>query len=311
MRRLTTEEVRDRLNKAGFDFVDPTQYKNRKEKVDLICLKCGTIFKRNTDTVINSKNPMCKKCKADEVGDRCRYPKEFILEKANLREVDAYCEDYKNSESKFKCKCRKCGRDFEATARRIRSDEFRCSCDRPRNWRLKSHDEFLSDLYAAQEYIDVCEGEVYDGRHVKLKFKCKICGHTWHTTPAPLLRGLCGCPKCASSKGEEYVRDSLYDFDIRFVEQHRFSDCVYQRPLIFDFYIPSLNLAIEVQGGQHFRPVKYFGGEDYFKKYQERDQMKRDYCKENNITLIELNYNNSNINKLKSEFEEKVVPLLG
>lgn len=37
--------------------------------------------------------------------------------------------------------------------------------------------------------------------------------------------------------------------------------------------------------------VEYFGGELKFQKQLDRDNFLRNYCKENNITLIEIKYN--------------------
>lgn len=53
-----------------------------------------------------------------------------------------------------------------------------------------------------------------------------------------------------------------------------------------DFYIPEYNIRIECQGGQHFRPVEYFGGEKELKKRQELDERKYNLCKENNVKIL-------------------------
>jgi len=55
-----------------------------------------------------------------------------------------------------------------------------------------------------------------------------------------------------------------------------------------DVFIPELNLAFEFHGKQHFEPVPYFGGQEAFEKNLIRDNLKREKCKANNITLIEL-----------------------
>jgi len=54
----------------------------------------------------------------------------------------------------------------------------------------------------------------------------------------------------------------------------------------FDIYIPELNIAIEYQGQQHYKPVEYFGGQEAFEQNKLRDKLKADKCKENNCTLI-------------------------
>jgi len=58
----------------------------------------------------------------------------------------------------------------------------------------------------------------------------------------------------------------------------------------YDIFIPSLNLAIEYQGIQHFEPVDFFGGIDSFEKVKERDAKKLKLSKENEIKLIYFDY---------------------
>ena len=57
-----------------------------------------------------------------------------------------------------------------------------------------------------------------------------------------------------------------------------------------DFFIPSINLIIEYNGEQHYKPVKWFGGAKKFHNQQQRDKNVRDYCRENNIKLLEISY---------------------
>ena len=53
-----------------------------------------------------------------------------------------------------------------------------------------------------------------------------------------------------------------------------------------DIYFPKLNIGVEHQGEQHFRPISFFGGEEAFKQNQERDRKKRELCEQNNCELI-------------------------
>ena len=57
--------------------------------------------------------------------------------------------------------------------------------------------------------------------------------------------------------------------------------------LFFDFYIKSLGVCIEVQGAQHFKFVKQFHGTvDNFYAQKRRDNLKKEYCEEHDITLV-------------------------
>ena len=70
-------------------------------------------------------------------------------------------------------------------------------------------------------------------------------------------------------------------------------------------------MAIECQGIQHFRPVDFFGGKEYFIKTIERDNIKQQLCENNGIKIIYFTnksncYNNSAIISLK-ELKEVIL----
>ena len=58
----------------------------------------------------------------------------------------------------------------------------------------------------------------------------------------------------------------------------------------YDVFIYGLNIAIEYQGEQHFKPVDYFGGGKHFLDTQNRDQLKKKLSQDNGIKLIYINY---------------------
>jgi hypothetical protein len=52
-----------------------------------------------------------------------------------------------------------------------------------------------------------------------------------------------------------------------------------------DAFIPDLNLAVEYQGEQHFRPIIIFGGEQGYSETVSRDRLKKELARLNNVTL--------------------------
>lgn len=89
---------------------------------------------------------------------------------------------------------------------------------------------------------------------------------------------------------ETYFADFCKSNNIEFESQKSFEDCNYKGSLRFDYYLPKYNILIEIQGKQHFEAVDKFGGESYFKEQQIKDNIKREWCKINNIRLIEISY---------------------
>lgn len=57
-----------------------------------------------------------------------------------------------------------------------------------------------------------------------------------------------------------------------------------------DIYIPSLNIGIEYQGQQHYKPVDYFGGKEKLNEQKERDLTKKKLCLKNGVKLLEWKY---------------------
>ena len=92
-----------------------------------------------------------------------------------------------------------------------------------------------------------------------------------------------GCPLCCRSLNEEKIDALLYNKGIKHETQKRFEWLGKQS---LDFYLPEINVGIEVQGIQHFIPIDAFGGEKAYKECLERDKRKLELCKENNVNLI-------------------------
>lgn len=100
----------------------------------------------------------------------------------------------------------------------------------------------------------------------------------------------CGCER--QSALERKVEEILNNLFFPYKKEYSFDSLksIFNIPLRFDFYLPKQKILIECQGKQHYEPIDYFGGEESFKKQLENDNLKRRYCKENNIKLIEIPY---------------------
>ena len=57
-----------------------------------------------------------------------------------------------------------------------------------------------------------------------------------------------------------------------------------------DIWIPAHRVGIEYHGLQHFQLVEFFGGEEAFRRGQERDSRKRSLCEKNGLRLVEITY---------------------
>jgi len=79
--------------------------------------------------------------------------------------------------------------------------------------------------------------------------------------------------------------------------------------LFFDFYVKDFNLLFEVQGRQHSEYVSHFhGNRQGFLETKRRDNLKIQYCQENDLDLITINYDEEIITS--DELIEKINSIL-
>jgi hypothetical protein len=98
------------------------------------------------------------------------------------------------------------------------------------------------------------------------------------------------------SKGEKFIRNILTDNNIQYIPQKQFDDCQTISSkgrctkLRFDFYLPEYNTVVEYDGIQHHEPVEVFGGLKNLELIQHRDEIKNQYCRDNDIKMIRVSY---------------------
>lgn len=164
----------------------------------------------------------------------------------------------------------------------------------------KTHEEYVEELKIKNPDIEVIG--TYVNSSTSIEHHCLKHDVYWNTTPSKLLSGY-GCPRCSRSYGEKAIETFLEFNNITYIAQKVFTDCRNKKPLPFDFYLQEYNTCIEYQGKQHYKAIDYFGGYEKFKLQQQLDKIKRDYCKNNNIKLIEIPYwNFDNIEQVLTNY---------
>lgn len=120
------------------------------------------------------------------------------------------------------------------------------------------------------------------------------CGNLVEVSSRNLLHDNTHSCGCIISKYENIIGNILLENNIEFKTQITFPDLIgiNEGFLKFDFGIyknNELKYLIEYQGEQHYHPVEYFGGENYYNILQEHDKRKLEYCNNKNIPIIILN----------------------
>lgn len=282
----------DYFKKEVFDLVGGEyevigEYVGANDKIKLRHSICKYKWEITPSNFLRGKR--CPKC----FGTPKKTNEEFVKEVYDLVGNEyVFLEKYVNNKTKIRCKHSVCGCEYKVKPLSFLSGTRcpHCKGDRISESKTKTNEQFKKEVFdlveREYEFLDTYK----DGRtKIKCKHNIDNCGHEWYVMPDNFLQGS-RCPQCSSSTGEVQIGLYLDKLNIKNIRQHSFEKCKNIRPLYFDFYLPDYNLLIEYDGIQHFEPVKFFGGEEKFKQQQENDNIKNQYCKDNNISLLRIPY---------------------
>ena len=249
------------------------------------CSKCN---KKNTKTY-NQKSQEQVEREINDISNN-----EFVL-----------ISTYKNNSTNLKLKHNigDCGYVFEKTFKNFSKYPICPKCEgrvrnRDTDMFKNEVEELVGDEYSVLgEYIDT---------KIHVTMQHNTCKTIYDVSPSAFL---CGnrCPTCNNSRGEDAILKYLKEGNINHLPEYKIDDCRNERPLPFDFAIfdnnNTLKALIEFEGIQHFEAVEHFGGDEQLKYTQHNDNIKRQYCTDNNIKLLEIPYwELENVENILSEY---------
>lgn len=279
------------------------EYKNARTKVKIKCPIHGWF----EQTPENHKKCGCKKCSKDSAAKKQMITKEKFLEKMECykNKLDFSNIDYISFNKPIKnIKCKKHNIVFNVSSGQALRKGGNCpECLNELPNHKKTNEEYIKEL--TELHLD----KIYDFSKINyvnaktpIIMICKKCNKEFSHNPRGFLKGVVrACPNCHYFLGEKIIEEVLKENKVEFLTQYKFTKTEISR-LSFDFYIPKLNIVIEFQGEQHYKPIKKWGGKTRLEKQQINDQKKRNFCKKNNIKEIEINKNN--IKDLFTIFEQ-------
>ena len=217
-----------------------------------------------------------------------------------------------NRQIRWICKCERCGTIKSIAGMELRRKDgptLSCGClanDLHKNFGSIT----FKDLTNRRFGLLVANKKVGTNNYGYSIWECTCdCGMTAFVSSRELLSGdtlSCGCKKF--SIHEKMIQNFLIENNIDFKREYSFNDLLSSsgNKLRFDFAIfkeGTLSFLLEYQGKQHFEPVSIFGGEEGFEKLKKHDLQKENYCKENNIKLYTISYNEDLLTKLEEIFK--------
>lgn len=289
MIKLTKDEFIEKSMRIHLDKYDYTlvEYKNNSIKVKIICLKHG-VFEQTPGNHCSGKG--CKECSGN-----VNLKKDGFIKKAKLVHEDKYDYsnvNYKNNRTNVELICPEHNSFMQLPTHHLKGAGcMECAGKKRGEDRSKDLNDFIKEAKLIHgdkyDYSKI----VYKYNKVNVKISCSIHG-LFEQRPDHHLSGS-GCPICKESKGEREIAKLLKENGIGFKRQKKFKECRNIMELPFDFYLTDFNICIEYNGRQHYEPIDYFGGYKTFELQKIRDKKKEEFCKDNDIELLIIRYDES------------------
>lgn len=203
------------------------------------------------------------------------------------------------------CECQICGKQKEFCGSEIRAKRTgACKHTEPKLKAKNSVVNYLKTEQSASNKIKDETGNIYGKLRVisfatvknsNAYWNCLCeCGNTIVARGNALRTKSISSCGCLRSRKEEEIKQILLDNNICFEREYSFFKLKDKGLLRFDFAIfnqeHQLIGLIEYQGIQHYEAEYGFNKFDIIQKH---DAMKRTYCSQNNIPLLELNKENN------------------
>lgn len=326
--KLNYDHVKNFIESKGCKLLSK-EYINNSIKLDIQC-KCGNVYKVSFNTFKKEKQYQCPSCgekiriqkmKDRKIGEFSFYTfekvKEIIEKETNLKLLST---EYINCFEKLKFQC-ECGmifyQSFTYVLNKIKKNK-KVLC--PKCTKRMTDDGFkltekeinnsILNRYGYQKY-SIYDMNTYINNKENALFIHNECGHIFETSLSQIIHYRKLCPKCETkySKGETKIMKYLEKNNISYETEKTFKDCKNKKLLPFDFYLNDYKVLIEFDGKQHFEAIDFFDGEKGLKETQFRDEIKNKYCKDNNIPLLRIPYNEiNNIEIILDDFIDKQIP---
>jgi hypothetical protein len=296
MKRLDIETVKQEFISRGYEPLFD-EYKNDKQK---LAYRCPKHPDEKLEISLNSLRAGhgCWKCGRKRSADKQRVSIGTARQDFIDRGYEPLFDEYKNNKQKLAYRCPK----HPNEKLEISLDELKHGHGCP----YCGGNAKITLEEARQDFID--RGyeplfDEYENDKQKLAYRCPKHPDEKLEISLNSLRAGHGCWKCGNeSKMEQETSEYLTTHNYRFRAQYNLSGT----KMRFDFMLLDNNdnpkIAIELNGRQHYEPVRFGGislkrAKQNFISQQKRDQLKRDWCAKEGIKLIEIPYYDFDLDK--------------
>ena len=270
-------------------------YNGLSKKIKCKCKKHDLDFEILASNLINGSTG-CKICSAEKQRSIDKFERDFIEKVYAKNPHIVVLSKYEGCSNKVSCYCKKHKKYFSKEARALYDRQSGCSeCYKEimRKTQGLSGLEFIKRLNKVHPSLIMVDE--YINRNTPITFYCFDHNCYFKCAPCNIINRTACCDKTVKWTKEIEIGNIIEDLGYNYEYQKTFKECRDINVLPFDYYLPDINVCVEYQGEQHYRPVNFNGrgkesSVEKLEYTQKHDFIKREYCKQNNIGLIEIPY---------------------
>jgi hypothetical protein len=263
-------------------------YRKEKETCNHLCAKeLGRLNKKKEKIASREgKHFYCRWCKK-EIIDHSK-PTDYCSQSCRTS-----AQHETQGQVRITLTCKTCGKEFKVL--------------KDRNTNYCSHKCMYDDITDSTTIEDIIQVATFFYKHTGVCLPKEELASQLGTTRKIIERRVGKLCDFYINLGFDYTRknsktaDALFllidkEYNIKGIREKTFSTL--RNPntnarLKLDYFIPNTHIALEYNGEQHYNPNNRFNTcfKDTFKQSQFRDQVKQQWCKDNNFNLIIWKYN--------------------
>lgn len=274
-----TEDFINKARNVHGDIYDYSlvNYKNNHTQVEIICTEHGKFLQSPKDH-LSGKG--CSSCGKEKTKSRLMLSKDEFIKRANEvhgNKYDYSLVNYKDTRTKVEIICKEHGSFFQSPNKHMQGNGCpACGRERTAEHNFLTLDDFIRKAKNVHGDKYDYSKSLYTGADNKLEIICEKHGK-FEQTPHNHLKGT-NCPSCGASISKPEIK--LKDFIRSFYKGEIITNSKnIIPPMELDIFVPTLNLAIEFNGG-------YWHSERF--KDKNYHLYKYNLCKSKGIRLISI-----------------------
>lgn len=278
-----TEDFINKARNVHGDIYDYSlvNYKNNHTQVEIICTEHGKFLQSPKDHLSGKGCSSCGRERSNEdIKSRMMLSGDEFINRANEVHGDKYdysLVDYKDTRTKIEIICKEHGKFLQSPNKHIQGRGCPiCGRERTIEHNFLTLDDFIERARNVHGDRYDYSKSLYTGADNKLEIICEKHGK-FEQTPHNHLKGT-NCPSCGASISKPEIK--LKDFIRSFYKGEIITNSKnIIPPMELDIFVPTLNLAIEFNGG-YWHSEKFKDKNYHLHKYN--------LCKSKGIRLVSI-----------------------